>query len=125
MNNDAPAGTPAPRDRWCVLAVMTAVYAMNIADRFSIAALADRANRRNILAVSLAIWSGMAALCGLARSHGEVLLARFAVGIGEAGGRPSSTSILADKFPPVARPMALMIAALGACLGSWLGTRAS
>jgi MFS family permease len=159
MNNNAPAATLAPRDRWYVLAVMTAVYAMNIADRFSIAtllepirqelhlsdsgvafltgfalamfyvtvgipiaALADRTNRRNILAVSLAVWSGMTALCGLARNYGELLLARFAVGIGEAGGTPPSTSILADKFPPAARPMALTILALGACLGSWLGT---
>ena len=151
--------TPAPRDRWYVLAVLTAVYALNIADRFSIAtllepirrelglsdsgiafltgfalalfyvtvgipiaALADRTNRRNILALSLAIWSGMTALCGLARSYGELLLARFAVGIGEAGGTPPSTSILADKFPPATRPMALTIFALGACLGSWLGS---
>ncbi len=157
--NDAPVETAPPRDRWYVLAVLTAVYAMNIADRFSIAtllepirrelhlsdsgvafltgfalamfyvtvgipiaALADRANRRNILAVSLAVWSGMTALCGLARNYGELLLARFAVGIGEAGGTPPSTSILADKFPPAARPMALTIFALGACLGSWLGS---
>ena len=159
MNNNAPAVNLVPRDRWYVLAVLTAVYAMNIADRFSIAtllepirqelhlsdsgiafltgfalamfyvtvgipiaALADRASRRNILAVSLALWSGMTALCGLARSYGELLLARFAVGIGEAGGTPPSTSILADKFPPAARPMALTIFALGACLGSWLGS---
>lgn len=159
MNNYPPVDTPAPRDRWYVLAILTAVYAMNIADRFSIAtllepirrelelsdsgiafltgfalamfyvtvgipiaALADRANRRNILAVSLAIWSGMTALCGLARNYGELLLTRFAVGIGEAGGTPPSTSILADKFSPAARPMALTIFALGACIGSWLGT---
>ncbi|HYB66487.1 MAG TPA: MFS transporter [Steroidobacteraceae bacterium] len=159
MNDNPPVDTPAPRDRWYVLAVLTAAYAMNIADRFSIAtllepirrelqlsdsgiafltgfalamfyvtvgipiaALADRANRRNILAVSLAIWSGMTALCGLARNYGELLLARFAVGIGEAGGTPPSTSILADKFPPAVRPMALTIFALGACLGSWLGS---
>jgi predicted MFS family arabinose efflux permease len=30
-----------------------------------IAALADRSNRRNILVIALAIWSGMTALCGL------------------------------------------------------------
>lgn len=157
--SDPPDETRAPRDRWYVLAVLTAVYAMNIADRFSIAtllepirrelrlsdsgiafltgwalamfyvtvgipiaALADRSNRRNILAVSLALWSGMTALCGLARSYGELLLARFAVGIGEAGGTPPSTSILADKFPPAMRPLALSIFALGACLGLWLGS---
>jgi MFS family permease len=157
--SNPPDETRAPRDRWYVLAVLTAVYALNIADRFSIAtllepirrelhlsdsgiafltgfalamfyvtvgipiaALADRTNRRNILAVSLAVWSGMTALCGLARNYGELLLARFAVGIGEAGGTPPSTSILADKFPAAMRPLALTIFALGACLGSWLGS---
>ena len=87
-----------------------------------VALLADRANRRNILAVSLALWSGITALCGLTHSFGQLLLARFGVGIGEAGGTPPSTSILADKFPPQRRPMALTVFALGACLGAWLGS---
>jgi predicted MFS family arabinose efflux permease len=139
--------------------VLTVVYALNIADRFSIstviepirtelrmsdsaiafltggalalfyvtvgipvAALADRANRRNILVVALAAWSVMTALCGLAHNRLQLTVARFGVGIGEAGGTPPSTSILADKFPPARRPMALTIFALGACLGAWLGS---
>ena len=147
------------RDRWYVLAVMTVVYALSIADRFSIATLiepirlelhlsdsgiafltgvalalfyvtigipiallADRANRRNILTIALALWSAMTALCGLAQNYWQLLLARFGVGIGEAGGTPPATSILADKFPPEKRPMALTIFALGACLGAWLGS---
>jgi predicted MFS family arabinose efflux permease len=149
----------APRDRWYVLAVLTVVYALNIADRFSIstliepirqelqlsdkgiawltggalalfyvtvgipvATLADRANRRNILALALAIWSGITALCGLAQNYWQLLLARFGVGIGEAGGTPPSTSILADNFPPQQRPLALSIYGLGTCLGAWLGS---
>src|SRR5207302_5159108 len=87
-----------------------------------IAALADRADRRKILAIALAIWSGMTALCGLAQNYWQLLLTRFGVGIGEAGGTPPTTSILADKFPPARRPMALTIFALGACLGAWLGS---
>jgi len=87
-----------------------------------IAALADRANRRNILAIAIAVWSAMTALCGLAQNYSQLLLARFAVGIGEAGGTPPSTSMLADKFPAPRRPMALTIFALGACLGAWLGS---
>lgn len=157
--NQPLAETRAPADRWYVLAVLTAVYALNIADRFSIstliepirkelalsdkgiafligsalaffyvtvgipiAALADRVNRRNILAVALAVWSGVTALCGVAQNYWQLLLARFAVGIGEAGGTPPSTSILADKFPPARRPLALTIYALGTSLGAWLGT---
>ena len=149
----------ASRDRWYVLAVMTVVYALNIADRFSIstllepirkelqlsdsgigfltgvalalfyvtvgipvAILADRSNRRNILAIAIAIWSAMTVLCGLAQNYWQLLLGRFGVGIGEAGGTPPATSILADKFPASRRPMALTIFALGACLGAWLGS---
>src|SRR5437016_6348241 len=156
---DKQSAAAAPRDRWYVLATLPYVYALNIADRFSIstliepirqelhlsdsgvafltgvalalfyvtigipiAALADRADRRKILAIALAIWSGMTALCGLAQNYWQLLLTRFGVGIGEAGGTPPSTSILADKFPPARRPMALTIFALGACLGAWLGS---
>jgi MFS family permease len=88
-----------------------------------IAELADRVSRRNILAIAIAVWSGMTALCGLAHSYGQLLLARFGVGIGEAGGTPPSTSMLADKFPPARRPMAHTIFALGACIGAWLGSQ--
>jgi predicted MFS family arabinose efflux permease len=161
VNSASEAAPPAapPGDRWYVLGVLTAVYALNIADRFSIstliepirqelklsdggvaaltgvalgvfyvtigipvAAFADRANRRNILAVSLALWSAMTVACGLAVNSLQLLLARFGVGIGEAGGTPPSTSILADKVPAARRPMALTIFALGACLGAWLGS---
>lgn len=87
-----------------------------------VAVLADRANRRNILAVALLAWSAMTALCGLAHSFVQLMLGRFGVGIGEAGGTAPSTSILADKFPRARRPMALTLFALGACLGAWLGT---
>jgi predicted MFS family arabinose efflux permease len=149
----------APRDRWYVLAVLTAVYALNIADRFSVStliepirhelelsdsgiafltgvalalvyvtvgipvsALADRGNRRNILALALALWSVFTALCGLTHNYWQLLLARFGVGIGESGGTPPSTSMLADKFPPARRPLALTLFALGTPLGVWLGS---
>ncbi len=87
-----------------------------------IASLADRANRRNIIAIALATWSGMTALCGVAQTYWHLLLARIGVGVGEAGGTPPSTSLLADKFPPAMRPFALTIFALGASLGAWLGS---
>jgi predicted MFS family arabinose efflux permease len=159
MSNAMPSETSTPRDRWYVLGVLTVVYALNIADRFSIstliepirlelqlsdsgigfltgvalaifyvtvgipvASLADHANRKNIVAVAFAVWSGMTALCGLSQNYWQLLLARFGVGIGEAGGTAPSTSLLADKFAAEKRPMALTIFALGACLGAWLGS---
>ena len=74
-----------------------------------IARLADRSNRRNIVAFSLAIWSAMTALSGLAGNYIQLLLARIGVGIGEAGGSPPSHSIISDYFPPERRATALSL----------------
>jgi MFS family permease len=83
--------------------------------------LADRANRRNILAVSMAAWSAFTALCGQSRSFLQFLGTRVGVGVGEAGGTPPANSIIADYFPADRRPMALGVFALGAPIGAWLG----
>src|SRR5882757_5133275 len=86
-----------------------------------ISLLADRANRRNILAACLIIWSGFTAACGLSRNYLQFLLGRIGVGTGEAGGTPTSCALLADFFPADRRPMAFTILALGAPIGAWLG----
>jgi MFS family permease len=83
--------------------------------------LADRSNRRNILAVSLLVWSGFTALCGVSRNYWQLLLGRIGVGVGEAGGTPPCNAIVADYFAPARRPMALGVFALGAPVGAWLG----
>jgi predicted MFS family arabinose efflux permease len=83
--------------------------------------LADRSNRRNILGLCVIIWSGFTALCGRSQTYLQFLLARIGVGTGEAGGTPTSNSLLADYFPPERRPMAFTVFALGAPLGAWLG----
>ncbi len=83
--------------------------------------LADRTNRRNILAAALVVWSGMTALCGLSQTYLQFLLARIGVGVGEAGGTPPANSIIADNFTAARRPMAMTVFALGAPLGAWLG----
>jgi MFS family permease len=86
-----------------------------------ISVLADRMNRRNIIAVSLIAWSGMTMLCGLAASYWQLLSARIGVGIGEAGGTPAASSIISDYFPCARRPMALTVFSLGAPIGAWVG----
>jgi MFS family permease len=83
--------------------------------------LADRSNRRNILAGSLVMWSAFTALCGLSTNYLQFLLGRIGVGIGEAGGTPPSTAIVSDCFPPDRRPMAMTVLALGAPIGAFLG----
>jgi MFS family permease len=85
-----------------------------------ISILADRMNRRNIIAVSLIAWSAMTMLFGLAATYWQLLSARIGVGIGEAGGTPAASSIIADYFPCARRPMALTVFSLGAPLGAWV-----
>jgi predicted MFS family arabinose efflux permease len=143
--------------RWYVLIVMCAVYAINIAARYvvttvfepirlelkltdagaafltgiplalfyvvcgiPIAWLADRSNRRNIVAASLILWSGFTVLCGLSVTYWQFLFSRIGAGVGEAGATPPSTSIVSDCFPAERRPMALSVFALGAPIGAWL-----
>jgi MFS family permease len=72
-----------------------------------IAWLADRFNRRNIIAVCLALWSAMTALCGMAGGFWSLFLARMGVGIGEAGGSAPAQSLVSDYFPPERRGYAL------------------
>ena len=83
--------------------------------------IADRYNRRNLLAISITLWSVMTTLCGLSKGYTQLLLARMGVGIGEAGGTPSCNSIICDYFPAARRPMALTIFCLGAPIGAWIG----
>ncbi len=86
-----------------------------------IARLADRSSRRNIIAVSLAVWSVMTAACGLAQNFVQLMLARIGVGVGEAGSGPPSHSIIADLYPPDKRASAMAIYSLGVLLGGGLG----
>jgi MFS family permease len=88
---------------------------------FPLAWIADRYSRRNLLVVSIAVWSVMTTFCGVARNYTQLLLARVGVGIGEAGGSPACTSLVCDLFPAARRPMALTIFCLGAPIGAWLG----
>jgi predicted MFS family arabinose efflux permease len=83
-----------------------------------IARIADRYSRKCIIAGSLALWSVMSGLCGLAGSYGQLFLARMGVGIGEAGASPPSHSMIADYFNPGERATALGIYATGFTLGT-------
>ena len=87
-----------------------------------VARLADRSNRRNIIAVALALWSAMTAACGLAGNFVQLLAARIGVGVGEAGSGPPSHSIIADLYPPEKRAGAMAIFSSGVVLGGSLGT---
>jgi predicted MFS family arabinose efflux permease len=83
--------------------------------------LADRTNRVRVLALACGVWSGATAACGMAGNYGQLVLARMAVGIGEAGGVPPSYAIISDYFPRARRGAAMAVFNLGPPLGSALG----
>lgn len=154
----ARSQAPSSLERWYVLGMTCAIYAINIADRYVVSTvlepirldlhltdagvafltgiplalfyvtfglpiswLADRSNRRNILGISLILWSAFTVFCGRSQTYWQFLLGRIGVGVGEAGGLPPSSAILSDCFPAGRRPMAFTVLALGAPIGAWLG----
>jgi MFS family permease len=86
-----------------------------------IARYADRANRRNTVALSLGIWSVMTACSGLSRNFIQLLLARIGVGVGEAGGSPPAHAMISDYFPPEKRSTALSTYSTGIYFGILIG----
>lgn len=82
-----------------------------------IARIADRGRQREVIALSLVIWSVMTATCGMARSFAGLAAARFGVGAGEAGAMPASQSLIADLFPPHQRNTALAFLGSGGGIG--------
>lgn len=82
---------------------------------------ADSGNRRNVITVSLTVWSSMTALCGYAQNFWQLFLCRAGVGVGEAGSTPASHSMVSDIFPPSERSTALSIYSLGTYGGLMVG----
>ena len=82
---------------------------------------ADRSSRRMVLALAVATWSAMTALCGLAVSYMMLFFSRVGVAIGEAGGSPPSHSLISDYFPKKLRGTAFSVFALGVPIGTAVG----
>jgi len=104
-------------DTWLGLLTGTAFALFYAAVGIPVARYADRVNRRNLIALAVAVWSGMTALCGLAANVWQLALARIGVGIGEAGCNPPAHSIIADLYPPEKRSSAMGLYTLGIAAG--------
>lgn len=86
-----------------------------------IARFADRGNRVNIISISIFVWSLATVLTGMARSFGQLLAARVAVGVGEAGLSPPAYSLLSDYFSREERTTAIAIYSMGIYGGVFVG----
>lgn len=87
--------------------------------------LGDRRKRPPLIALGVAIWSLATALAGFARGFWTLLIARSAVGVGEAAYGTIAPALLSDQFPieKRGRIFAVFFAAIpvGSALGYVLG----
>lgn len=80
--------------------------------------MADRYNRKKIIAIGVTLWSLMTAGCGLAQNYVQLFLTRIGVGVGEATLSPSAYSILSDSFDARRLPKAMSFYTFGIFIGA-------
>jgi MFS family permease len=86
-----------------------------------IARIAERRRRLTIIGIGVFLWSIATGLCGLAGNFVQLLVARVAVGVGEAASTPATASVMADYFPPHRRTSAAAVFVLAVPLGALIG----
>lgn len=82
--------------------------------------LADRVNRRNLIAWAIGFWGLCTAASGLARGFLGLLAARVGVGAGEAALTPAAYSIIGDSFKGDRLGRAMGVYTVGGAIGSGL-----
>lgn len=82
--------------------------------------IADRHNRRNLIAIGITVWCLMTAACGLARNYWQLFVARIGVGVGEAALSPAAYSLISDLFPREQLGRAIAVYSVGLPIGSGL-----
>lgn len=107
----------AVSDTWLGLASGLSFALFFAAAGLPIARWADRGVRRSILALGLFAWSALTLASGLAATFAQLVLARLAIGVGEAAGTPTAHALISDYYPPQRRAGALAIYTAGASAG--------
>ncbi|WP_162986959.1 MFS transporter [Sphingomonas paeninsulae] len=87
-----------------------------------VAALADRVNRKRLLALLLFTWSLATLFARWAVNFPMLTGLRAIVGASEAGSPPTCLSLISDLFPPRLRPTAVSIFYIGAPIGVLVGS---
>jgi predicted MFS family arabinose efflux permease len=84
--------------------------------------LAERFSRLRIVSLATAIWSGATVASGLAAGFAQLMLARLAVGLGEAGFTAPTASLVSDLVPRQRRASTMALIMLGTPVGLFLGS---
>jgi MFS family permease len=82
--------------------------------------IADRFNRRNLVASGIGLWSIMTIACGLVGGYALLFSARVGVAVGEAALNPAAYSMLSDRFSKVKLGRAIGIFTAAGVMGSGL-----
>ena len=82
---------------------------------------ADRASRKNVVALSVTVWSLTTALTALATNFVFAFFSRMLLGIGEAGYFPAGTALLSDYFPRKRRARIMSYWNIAQYLGIFVG----
>ena len=97
-----------------------------------VARLSDRLNRVTITSIAIALWGVTVMACIGVRTFAQLVAARVAAAVGEAGGMPPTYSLLGDYFPrPADRVRAMSIYLLSGpfavlisfMLGGWINSQ--
>lgn len=100
----------------------TAFVFFNLLMGIFIARWVDVGNRKLILILGIALWSGATALTGLAEGFWSLAITRVLVGVGEAAAFPVAISFIADLFSAPKRPRAISIFHSSMFVGLVLGS---
>src|SRR5260370_1093182 len=82
---------------------------------------ADRAKRKNVVAICVAIWSLATAFTALATNFITLFLSRMVLGIGEAGYFPACTALMSDYFSRTKRSRIMSWWSVGQLVGILVG----
>jgi ACS family hexuronate transporter-like MFS transporter len=80
--------------------------------------LVDRLGTRGGFLVIMTFWSIACASHALAAGFGMLAVSRFLLGMGEGGGFPAATKVIAEWFAPAERSMAMGIVNAGTAVGA-------
>lgn len=107
-------------DAQCGLMV-SAVYWSILLFSFPVSIIVDRWSRTKSISIMAALWSIATLSCAFTKNFSQLLFARAAIGIGEAGYAPGGTAMLSANFPKEKRARILGFWNASIPLGSALG----
>lgn len=95
-----------------------------------VAILSDRWSRKKTVGLMSSIWSLAALACAFTNNFAQLISARFAIGVGEAGYVSTGNALISALFPQRLRSTLIGVflgasplgAALGVMLGGWIAT---